>query len=53
MNKINWKTALLGVASFTLMILTKVVDDKSRDAELNDIVNRKLEERLSNPVKES
>ena len=56
MRKINWKTTLLGVTSFALMILTKVVDDKSRDAELAELkkdVIRDVTESLSNSVKES
>ena len=53
MKNINWKTASLGIASFALMILTKVVDDKSRNNELEETVNKKVAEVLSKQVKES
>ena len=56
MNKINWKTALLGMSSLALMLLTKVVDDKTREAELSELkeeITRDVTENLRNSVKES
>jgi hypothetical protein len=53
MKKINWKTAGLGMVSFALMILTKIVDDKTRNTELEETVSKKVAEALSNQLKES
>ena len=56
MSKINWKSAGLTLAGFAVMVLSKIIDDKSRSnelAEMKEEITRDVTENLSNQLKES